>query len=187
MRQRLTRSLRQPRLFQSRGVSTPKCERRAQFPFRIWGAFTPQRLSDQRGQSLIEFALTMVVLLLLLMGAFDLGRIYFSLVALNNAAGEGALYAAINPKCIQPSDGPTCGDPDNALYRARNESPTGLVDPNRMTIQAQLPPTFEEGNPIVITIHYQYDIVTPVISPFAPGGQLRLTAVAVQNIIDLKK
>lgn len=53
-----------------------------------------QRVFDQRGQSLVEFAVSSVVLLLLVGGLVDVGRsIYFS-EALSNAAREGARHGA---------------------------------------------------------------------------------------------
>ena len=47
-----------------------------------------------RGQSVVEFALILPVLLLLLLAAIDLGRVYQGWVVLNNAARVGANYAA---------------------------------------------------------------------------------------------
>ena len=48
----------------------------------------------QRGQSLIEFALSAVVLLLLVGGLADIGRAEFTSEALSNAAREGARHGA---------------------------------------------------------------------------------------------
>jgi hypothetical protein len=49
------------------------------------------------GQSLVEFALLLPLLLLLLLGAIDFGRVFFGWVAVNNAARVGADYAATQP------------------------------------------------------------------------------------------
>ncbi len=54
----------------------------------------------ERGQSLIEFAFTLVIILLLLVGAIDLGRAIFTYLALRDAAQEGASYASYNPTDI---------------------------------------------------------------------------------------
>jgi len=143
--------------------------------------------SQQGGQSLLEFAIALPVLIILLLGVLDVGRMYFTFLAIQNAAGEGALYAAINPRCIQPSDGPECVNPNNALYRATHESPSGLVDWSRIEIEAELPSPLIEGAPIAIILHYKYDILTPLLSPLVPDGKLRLRARAVQNVIDLKQ
>lgn len=52
---------------------------------------------QERGQSMIEFALTLALLLMLLAGLVDLGRAIFTYMALREAAQEGALYGSINP------------------------------------------------------------------------------------------
>ena len=146
----------------------------------------------EAGQSLLEFAFALPVLLILLLGVLDVGRMYFTFLAIQNAAGEGALYAAINPRCVQPSDGPECANPisNNALYRATHESPSGLVDWSRVTrIEPEPADTsgLREGDPIAITLYYEYDILTPLLSPLFPDGKLRLRARAVQNVIDWKE
>src|SRR5512134_3645510 len=51
----------------------------------------------EKAQSLTEMALSMVVLLLLVGGVVDLGRAFFTYMALRDAVQEGALYGSINP------------------------------------------------------------------------------------------
>ena len=57
---------------------------------------------DQRGQSLVERALVLPLLLLLLAGIVDLGRAFYSHIAITNAAREGARRASRYPR---PVDG----------------------------------------------------------------------------------
>jgi hypothetical protein len=45
----------------------------------------------QKGQSLVEFSLGLVFLLIIVSGLIDLGRLYFTHVALEDAAGENGL------------------------------------------------------------------------------------------------
>src|SRR5512141_1498049 len=51
----------------------------------------------ERGQSLVELAISLTVMLLLLSGAVTFGMALFSFVAMRDAAGEGALFASISP------------------------------------------------------------------------------------------
>lgn len=48
------------------------------------------------GQGLVEFALILPILLLLVLGALDLGRAFFVKVVLENSAREGAYYMVYN-------------------------------------------------------------------------------------------
>ena len=51
------------------------------------------------GQALLEFALVISILIFLLMGIFDLGRVVYTNTDLSNAAREGARFAAVNHDC----------------------------------------------------------------------------------------
>ena len=63
-----------------------------QLPSRILGK--PDR--KDIGQSLAEFALLLPVIVLILMGVVDLGRVYLETVTLSNAAREGARQGVRN-------------------------------------------------------------------------------------------
>jgi hypothetical protein len=56
--------------------------------------------TGQRGQSMVEFSLTMVILLVLLVGIVDVGRALFTYMALRDAAQEGAIFGSTHPGSI---------------------------------------------------------------------------------------
>ena len=56
------------------------------------------RQSDERGQSLVEFALTIPLVLLLMVGLFDLGRVVFINNSLSDGAKHGARHAVTDPR-----------------------------------------------------------------------------------------
>ncbi len=64
---------------------------------RFPGRILDRRDDRPRGQALVEFALILPVFLLLFLIAADVGRLFFSYIEINNAAREGAAYAATNP------------------------------------------------------------------------------------------
>ena len=51
-----------------------------------------------RGQSLVEFALILPVVMLIILGAVDFGRVFLGWVELHSMVRVGAGYAAENPK-----------------------------------------------------------------------------------------
>lgn len=55
-----------------------------------------KRFLKEQGQSMVEFALILPVLLVILCGIVDFGWIYYNQITLNNAAREGARYAVIH-------------------------------------------------------------------------------------------
>lgn len=129
------------------------------------------RKNNQKGQSLVEVAITLPVIILIMAGVLDLGRAYFTYVALSDAAAEGAAYAAINP-----------GDTTQIVERAV-ESSNGLLvlDQDQITIQNN---SLTAGSPITVTVTYDYALLTPILDSIVPEGRILLRAVVAQPIID---
>jgi Flp pilus assembly protein TadG len=126
--------------------------------------------ADEKGQSLVEVALAMPVLILILVGILDLGRAYFTFVALSDAAAEGAAYAAIHPT-----------NTTQAVERAVDNS-NGLVvlEPSMVNvIQGDL----TVGSPITVTVEFEYQLLTPIIQEFVPDGTIDMRAIVVQSIM----
>jgi len=77
----------------------------------------------RKGQSIVEFALGGVLLMMLLAAAIDIGRAYYTYIVVQNMAGEGALFIAGLPDADCAAQG-TCGSSPavDASYqgRARN-------------------------------------------------------------------
>ena len=140
-----------------------------------------QNAEIERGQSLVEVAIGFVALLFILSGVLDLGRVYFIFVALEDGAGEAALYLSINPECRYANDGISCADPNNAEFRAKNAG-GGSVDWSLATITLDRP-ALGVGEPVEVIIAYPFQLITPIISSIAGGNALTLFASANQVII----
>ncbi len=74
--------------------------------------FARLRKPVERGQSLVELAISLTVILLLLSGAVSFGMALFSYVAIRDAAQEGALYGSFNPYADTGVGSPVVGDGD---------------------------------------------------------------------------
>jgi Flp pilus assembly protein TadG len=145
-----------------------------------------RRKRSEEGQSLVEFAASLVVLVILVSGVLDLGRAYLTLVAIENGAGEGALFASYHPTWVTYDDANGCAaypDYEYIEYRATHESPTGLVDWTKATVTVDQPATIETGNPITVTVTYSYTLLTPFISIMVGDDMMPIQASAVQPII----
>lgn len=148
---------------------------------RINKQIIPEKLQD--GQSLVEMAILMIVLLLIMGGVLDLGRMYFTYLALQNAAGEGAAYGAIYPEWIDSGDN---SDPNNIEYRVRTESTGSLIDWSTTNIQVEVP-SLDGGSPITVTVEYEYDVITPMIQAIT-GETVTLRGRDTANIfLDLEE
>lgn len=58
---------------------------------------TSKMIHREKGQSMVEFAVSLVIILVLLAGVVDLGRMFFYYIAMRDAAQEGVLYGSAYP------------------------------------------------------------------------------------------
>jgi hypothetical protein len=118
----------------------------------------------QAGQSLVETALVLPVLLLILMGIFDFGRAIFAFNTVSNAAREAARLAIVDQKV-------------SAIEDEAKRSALGL-DPNEVDITFALP---DCPGPVVIgctaqvKVDYEWQAITPIIGSVVGPIQLSST------------
>lgn len=139
-----------------------------------------QRL--EKGQSLVEMTVGFVILIVILSGLLDLGRIYFIYVALEDGAGEGAVYLSINPTCRTAADGAACANMNNADYRARN-SGGQFVDWTGANIIIDRPTVYGVGDKVAVTVEYSFRLLTPLMPQITGVNPLTLRVTADQRII----
>jgi Flp pilus assembly protein TadG len=128
----------------------------------------------ERGQSLVELAMSLTVILLLLSGAVDFSIAYFSFSALQDAAQEGALYGSINPE-----------DEDGIISRVRSAStnPVDLADEALVDVIVTLPGDACEGNEVRVNVIYDYPISMPFIGAIIGAQQITLNASVTDTIL----
>lgn len=120
---------------------------------RLRGAF--ELASGERGQALVEMALVMTVLLILILGAMEFGRIFNAYLVVTHAAREGARYGVVG-----------ADDREIAEVVERACAP---LDSSRLTITIY--PRSEEryrGVPLTVEVTYPVDLVAPVFSGILP-------------------
>ena len=140
----------------------------------------------QKGQSLVELALTLTILLTLLAGAFDFGSAFFDFIALRDAAQEGAVYGSIDP---------THGDYILQRIQASSTKPldmilfTGDCNTNHgicisYTGKTGKPGTqpWCSGDQITVRVNYRYNLTMPFIGAIIGSQSIPLHAT-VTNVI----
>jgi Flp pilus assembly protein TadG len=131
--------------------------------------------SRRRGQSVVEFALILPIMLFLIAGAVDIGRLFFAYVTIENAAKEGAFYGATNPSCDSSA---SCADPRNVTWRLRQDlsglsgtsSSVRCLSPGGTVTAANL---CAEGYTYEVTVSYPFGLITPIASSIV-GNSLTL-------------
>lgn len=134
------------------------------------GLFHSKRKRDQGGQSLTEFAVGVTFILVLLAGGMDLGRAYYSFIAVRDAAQEGAAYASIAP-----------GDVANirARVRATSSNPVDLSAFADDQIAVEYSGAACAGNTVTVRVAFDFDLA----APFIAGHALHLQAEAKDTIL----
>ena len=126
--------------------------------------------NKERGQSLVELSISLLVLLYLLSGAVEFGIAFFQFVQLRDAAQEGALYGSMNPT-------------DNAGIRDRiwgaSNSPINL---SAITPAISYSGAACEGNAITVSLTYHHTVFMPFMSRII-GSDLPLTATVTDTIL----
>lgn len=138
------------------------------------------RSRSETGQSLVEFSLMIIILTSLLLGILDIGRAYFTFLALQDAAGEGASYAAQYPTYVTSSNS---ADPNNVTYRVKNAAPVGtLVDWDSATVAVTNSGSTAQSQPITVTVTTSYQLITPFVGTIVGSQTLPLSATSVATI-----
>lgn len=137
-------------------------------------------LKKQSGQSLVELAISLVLILTLLAGIVDFGLAFFSWVAIRDASQEGAIFGAVSPTNFTGTLNP------QIEQRVRNVSttPVNLTDTSRVQviITPGNPPC--PGQPITVEVVYDYQSITPGLSAFVGnGGFIQVRASTTNTIL----
>ena len=119
------------------------------------------------------------VFILVIGGTVDLGRLFFAYVSTENAAKEGAIYGAINPRCNQPKLG--CSDPNTVRWHVVNE----LTDVSAVSHSAEclrggvsIPVELcAEGDTYRVSVSHTFTLLTPILTPVL-GNNIQLTSRA---------
>lgn len=144
-------------------------------------------LASQKGQSLVEFAISLTFMLILLAGAVDFGIGLFHYVAMRDAAQEGALVGSMNPP---PVGTYTCPAAEISVICTRMMGAAGtnslltkiFADADTVTT-VQVAGGACEGNGITVTLQYDYDTTMPFIETFIGSDHIRLRATVTDTIL----
>lgn len=133
-----------------------------------------------RGQSLVEFALVLPILLLLVMVALDFGRVYLGYINAQNMARIAANYAANNAASLAAAESATLDEYRRLVANDARQINCELPNPLPGPVYAQ---GTDLGDPVTVAIPCQFRILTPVIGAIL-GDDVLLTASATFPVKD---
>ena len=145
---------------------------------------TKSNFRSQRGQSMTEFALSLVILLLLLAGIVDMGRIFFAYIIIRDAAQEGAVYGSIAPKDNLPTFKNEVEERVKAAFTDPSDSSNVPIDVTKLNVQTDIVGSTcaSPGNGIKVKVEYSVPVTMPFLGAVI-GSQTMNLAATVQNAI----
>jgi Flp pilus assembly protein TadG len=139
--------------------------------------------ASESGQSLVELAFSLIVLLYLLLGAVEFGIALFQYISIRDAAQEGALYGSINPT-------------NEAEMQARAIAAAADVTPlttSNVVVSWNNPSKKCEGSTIVngtyvtntvtVSIVFDHEIFLPLVGDMIGDDDITLRAQVTDTIL----
>ena len=126
--------------------------------------FKKKLITRREGQSLVEFALIMPVVVVIIFGIIEFGRLWMTMNILTGAAREGVRVAAVT----DPDVGLVQNAVDNVLTAAYiTGTTTTIAGPNA-------------ANEVRVTVQYNYTVLTGSIVP-GLSGTFQLTRSSIMR------
>lgn len=125
----------------------------------------------ERGQALVELAIMLPILLIILLGVIDFGRVFYAYVTITNAAREGARYGSLHPGPVP--------DPVPAIIEHVVQEASPFLDEDDIVIDVI--PCWEYCDPspdgtITVTVEYDFETLFFGNLPYMPGPIFTISA-----------
>ncbi|SDC72171.1 MULTISPECIES: TadE/TadG family type IV pilus assembly protein [unclassified Candidatus Frackibacter] len=115
-----------------------------------------QLLRQKRGQALVELALVLPVILLILFGIVEFGRVFHAYLVITNAAREGAREGAIS-------------NSDSQIQSTVETAVDPSLDLNNLNIKiSPSQANRSRGDSVKVEVKYNVDLFTPVVTQLLP-------------------
>lgn len=141
---------------------------------------------NDSGQSMVEMAICLFLLLVMVMATIDFGYLFSSKVTLQNAVRQAGRYA-ITGQCITAGDGSCSKSRYNSIVTTLQNYSLGLLTSSNIgdvTIRCVdkgggCPNAAGgPGDIVTISVAYPYPFLTPFISPFFPQHKCTINVSA---------
>lgn len=144
------------------------------------------RRTRTAGQAIVELAIILPVLMLLLVAAIDLGRIFYARIAVENAAREAAVEASLHPSSW--SAGAPCSTSNRVMCAATREAANGgfvMISPADVSLSCSPGCSVAYGNRVTVNVTGHFEVLTPLLWAFTGGAAVTFGSTASADIVNL--
>jgi TadE-like protein len=141
------------------------------------------RLRDDRGTNMVEAAIITPLLLLLTFSVVDFASMFYVYLALQNGAGQATRYGITGNQMDDPANpGTPLSRQDSIRTAFRLAAPTLTLSDSAFTFShmsaaggAWVGGGGAPGDIDRVTVDYSWNVLTPLLRPFFPSGQMHFT------------
>lgn len=136
-----------------------------------------------KGQSLVEFGVSLLVLLFLLSGLVEFGIIFFQYVQLSDAAQEGALYASACDCSVAEIEERTRFASDSPINLRENTGVSVSVTAKDKSGNAVDPELVCEGGSVTVMLSYLHKIFMPFLPQLLGVTHINVKASVTDTVL----
>ena len=146
---------------------------------------SPMKKKTEFGQSLTEFALSLVILLTLLAGVVDFGRVFFAYIIIRDAAQEGAVYGSIASKDNLTTFRNEVEERVRTAFTDPSDSTNVPIDISKMNVQTDIIGTTcaSPGNGVRVKVDYSVPVTMPFLGAIIGSQNMHMSAIAENAIL----
>ena len=148
-----------------------------------------RRIIKSPGQSLVEFALILPILLILILGALDIGRIITTKIAVTNAAREGANFLSrnvfVDEEANQADIDATCAVISREATSTDGTFVNVTIECSEIEINiGPSPDCCTQGQPVQVTVRKTVDLIYGDILQFlgSISGPLEIASTVQMRV-----
>jgi len=140
---------------------------------------------SEKGQSLTEFALSLVFLFTLLAGVADFGRAFFAYIIIRDAAQEGAVYGAIADKEDINLLKVQVEDRVKTAFRNPTDPSNIPIDIDSLQVTTTIvgDACAGPGNGVRVTVDYAIPITTPFLGTILGSQEIPMSTSIEDTIL----
>jgi|LSQX01.2.fsa_nt_gb Flp pilus assembly protein TadG len=135
-----------------------------------------KKLREENGQAIVEFAITMPLLLLILCGIIDFGWLFFNKLNISNYTREATRYAI-----VAGNDETALSLTEKIQTKVINSATLYSSDDLNVDITFSKPASIKEGD-VTVEITALVSSLTPVTSLMATDGKIEVASAATMRM-----
>lgn len=142
-------------------------------------------MKHEKGQSLVEFALSLPILVMIAAGIMDLGRIYFVYTAMEDVAAEGANYFGAFPGNVEEAENRVSSFENGDFVNLLSDLDNAAVTLSCYDLETKEPLECEDAqvlDVVKVDMYYEYELLAPFIFEINGMPTITLHSSATQII-----